>query len=53
MKLKIVYTENGTLWLGSVWGDYETKEEALEKWLEGIRNKNNVEIVSVEVLENE
>ena len=51
MKVVIYYKEKGSLWIGSVWDDFKTKEEAMNKWLAGIKNPTEIEIVKTEIVE--
>lgn len=52
MKVIIYYKDKGSTWIGSVWGDFKTKEEALEKWLKGLKNLKDIEIIKVEIVED-
>lgn len=50
MKVIIYYKEKGSLWIGSVWGDFKTKEEAINRWLE--QAPKDIEIVKAEIVED-
>ena len=51
IKYLITYIENGSTWIGAVWGNYQTKEDALNRWLQGIKNPESIKILKVEEVE--
>ena len=48
IKYLITYKENGSTWIGSVWGNYTNKVDALKVWLKGINKPENIKILKVE-----
>lgn len=50
IKYLITYIENGSTWIGAIWGNYANKVDALKVWLKGIKPEN-IKIISIEEVE--